>query len=75
MAHYFSAFENGWCPLGSEVVLHFEVKDWPEPFAVVPDLSDPLHVGAVHVRAVLGCPTFADCILSAVASALFGWLP
>lgn len=37
-------------------------------------LSD-LAVGAHHVRMTLGAPTLADVVLSALASALFGWLP
>lgn len=37
--------------------------------------GDALACAAHHVRMTLGAPTVADAVLSALASALFGWLP
>lgn len=37
--------------------------------------ADQVDAAAFAVRAILGCPTLADVVRSALASALFGWLP
>mgnify|MGYP003544952788 FL=1 len=59
---------------GTWVPVSLSLSRWREDVGLV-STDDRLDAAAHHVRMVLGAPTLADVVRSALASALFGWLP